>query len=122
MLPEPTILVVDDEPFIRMAVADHLRDCGFLVVEACDAAEAVEVLEALPHVALVFSDVRMPGEMDGIGLARWLADHRPGLPVILATGDLGKTYAAEELCGAHFFLKPFSFEAVGEKVRGLLHR
>ncbi len=118
--PMPTILVVDDELVIRMAVADHLKDCGFLVIEACDAEEAIEVLRAVPSVALVFSDVRMPGPMDGLGLAGWLAEHRPGLPVVLATGDLGKTVAAEELCGAHFFLKPYSFEGVARKVRELL--
>ena len=103
-----------------MAVADHLKDCGFLVIEACAAEESLEVLEAVPDIALVFSDVRMPGRLNGVGLAGWLAQHRPGIPVILATGDMGKTYAAEELCGAHFFLKPYALEMVGRKVRELL--
>lgn len=116
----PTILVVDDEPMIRMAVTDHLKDCGFLVIEACDAEEAIEVLEAVPDIALVFSDVRMPGSLNGIGLVQWLSRSRPGIPVILATGDMGKAYAANELCGAHFFPKPYSLDAVGQKVRELL--
>jgi CheY-like chemotaxis protein len=116
----PTILVVDDEPMIRMAVTDHLKDCGFLVIEACDAEEAIEVLQAVPAIALVFSDVRMPGSLDGVGLARWLAQWRPRVPVILATGDMGKTYAAEELCVAHFFLKPYALDDVSRKVHDLL--
>lgn len=116
----PTILVVDDEPMIRMAVTDHLKDCGFLVIEACDAEEAIEVLEAVRDIALVFSDVRMPGRLNGIGLAQWLSQHRPDVPVVLATGDMGKTYAVKDLCGAHFFLKPYSLDAVGQKVEELL--
>ena len=116
----PTILVVDDEPMIRMAVTDHLKDCGFLVIEACNAEEAIEVLEAVPDIALVFSDVRMPGSLNGIGLVQWLSQYRAGIPVILATGDMGKAYAASELCGAHFFPKPYSLDAVGQKVQELL--
>ena len=116
----PTILVVDDEPMIRMAVTDHLRDCGFLVIEACDAEEAIEVLQAVPAIALVFSDVRMPGRLDGVGLARWLAQWRPEIPVVLATGDMGKTHAAEKLCVAHFFLKPYALDDVSRKVHDLL--
>ena len=90
------------------------------MIEACDAEEAIEVLQAVPAIALVFSDVRMPGSLDGVGLARWLAQWRPRVPVILATGDMGKTYAAEELCVAHFFLKPYALDDVSRKVHDLL--
>jgi len=100
---------------IREAVTDHLRDCGFLVLEACDAEEAIEILEAGGEADLVFSDVRMPG-MGGIALAKWLSDNRPGVPVLLASGDTGKIYASHELCGAKFFQKPYALKAISDHI------
>ena len=95
------VLVVDDEPIIRVALAEHLKEKGFQVREARTAAEAVAILEEPGCIVnLVFSDVRMPGEMDGLGLSRWIFENRPNIPVILASGDRGKTTAMQDLCGA----------------------
>src|SRR6185503_10871663 len=90
------VLIVDDEPAIRGILYDYLSEAGFnpLAVESGD--DAVKLLESGQAVDLVFSDVRMPGSVDGFGLARWVMDHRPGLPVLLASGDLGKTNAMRE--------------------------
>ena len=94
--PLPSILVVEDEMLIRSVVSMYLRDCGFQVVEAGNADEAVRVLESGLAVDLVFSDVNMPGSMNGFGLAEWLHHQRPGLHLILTSGsrqkmdDLGK--------------------------------
>jgi CheY-like chemotaxis protein len=117
----PTILVVDDEPFIRLTLADHLKDCGFLVIEACDGEEAIEVLEALPDVALVFSDVRMPGKVDGIALAQWIRSNMRDVPVFLASGDMGKPYSAEEVCAVRFFAKPYDFDILVKTISETLH-
>jgi len=108
----PVLLLVEDEAMIRLAVGDHLRECGFLVLEACDAEEAVEVFEMGVVVDVLFSDVQMPGAMDGVGLAQWVRTHRPGVAVFLASGNMGKAYTAEALCGAVFFRKPYALETV----------
>ena len=94
--PPPSILVVEDEVLIRTVVGIYLRDRGFHVVEAGTADEAIRVLESGLPVDLVFSDINMPGSMDGYGLAQWLRHRRPGLHLILTSGssqraaDLGK--------------------------------
>lgn len=118
--PAPTILVVDDEPLIREAVTDHLRDCGFLVLEACDAEEAIEILEAGVDVDVVFSDIRMPS-IGGVALAKWVSENRPGTPMFLASGDAGKIYMSHELCGAQFFQKPYPLKTVSDKFHEAVH-
>jgi CheY-like chemotaxis protein len=74
----PAILVVEDEILLRMAVSDYLQECGFKIYEAGTASEAIEMIESGRFVIdLVFSDVRMPGAVDGFGLAQWVRKNRP---------------------------------------------
>ena len=80
------VLLVEDEALIRMVLAVEFEDMGFEVHEAGSADEAVILLEAGLQIEAVITDVRMPGRMDGIGLTAWLADHRPGLPVVITSG------------------------------------
>lgn len=82
----PSILVVEDDALLRLMVADFLRDAGYAVIEARSAAEAISTVERAIDVDLVFSDVQMPGDADGLDLARWLQAHRPDVPVILTSG------------------------------------
>ncbi len=114
----PTVLVVDDEVLIRMAVSDFLQECGFKVLEAGTAAEAIEMIESHQSIIdLVFSDVRMPGEMDGFGLSKWIRTNTK-LPIILASGDANKSDAAHELCAEEPFLKkPYDLEYAVAKIR-----
>lgn len=115
------VLVVDDDCLIRMDVADRLRDCGYDVIEAEDAAEAIAILNGGAPVRLIFSDVQMPGELDGFGLARWVHANRPGLPVILASGVVRAEAAAEALCQAAAFIeKPYRDGAIAEAARRAL--
>ncbi|HEY2137544.1 MAG TPA: response regulator [Xanthobacteraceae bacterium] len=96
---DQTVLLVEDEILIRTVIADYLRQCGFKVIEAAGADEAIMVLKR-PDIAvsIVFSDVEMPGEMDGFGLSQWVRSNRPGLAVLLA-GTLTKTAdTAAKLC------------------------
>jgi CheY-like chemotaxis protein len=72
-----TILIVEDELLIRLALREHLEAYGFSVLEAADAAEAMDLMEYHAEIALVFSDVRMPGDMDGIDLAEWILNIGP---------------------------------------------
>lgn len=114
----PTVLVVEDEALLRMTLADHLKDCGFFVIEACDAQEAIEILEAVVEIDVVLTDVKMPGEIDGFGLAKWIRENRPHLAVFVASGYSGKLDLARELCaGEQFFTKPYDITAVAEVIR-----
>jgi len=115
---QETILVVEDEVLVRTAVSMHLRDCGFLVVEAVDAEEAMRALDAEPAIRLVFSDVNMPGPMDGNGLARWLKKERPGVKILLASGAGWPAGTAVE--GVPRLTKPYSFFEIERLIRGLL--
>jgi two-component system, response regulator PdtaR len=116
--PPASILVVEDEVLVRSVVGMYLRDCGFHVVEAGNADEAIRVLESGLAVDIVFSDVNMPGSMDGFGLARWLRHQRPGLQLILTSGSPQKT---EEL-GAHrpFLAKPYDHAELERQIRAML--
>ena len=113
---KPIVLVVEDEILIRIDIAEYLRENGFTVVEAANAAEAVEVFASSAKVDIVFSDVHMPGEMDGFELARWIGEHFDGVPVLLTSG-------AETSRGAlptAFIAKPYIFWNVEKRLRQLL--
>jgi DNA-binding NtrC family response regulator len=112
----PIVLLVDDEYLVRGVLGEILTEAGFQVVPAENGAEAIHILSGLERVDLVFSDIKM-APLDGFELAKWAHEHKPGLPVILASGYGGKTNMAAELNGAEFFRKPFDFDAVVEKIR-----
>lgn len=119
---KPTILIVEDEAMIRLALSDYLQDCGFTVLDVTNAAEAVGVLQAKTFaIDVVLTDVRMPGEMDGFGLARWIREHRPGLPVLITTGDKAKGEMASDLCGKHPIIeKPHDYKLVLTRIRAAI--
>jgi len=81
-----TILVVEDEVLIRLVLADELRMAGFFVLEAADADAALALIVAEPAIALVFTDIRMPGSMDGLGLMHRVRAYWPHLKIIVASG------------------------------------
>ena len=110
------ILVVEDEFLIRTMVSDALRDAGLAVVEAADADEAMRVLQSGVAIDLVFSDVRMPGSLDGLALLENCDELFPNLPVILTSGHL---LPAEALVrGAQQFLpKPYLLDDAVAAVR-----
>lgn len=118
---QETILVVEDDVLIRMPVAQYLRDCGYRVIEAAGADEAMAVLLHRETVIdIVFSDIEMPGSVDGFGLATWIREHRPGIDVILA-GTVPRTIdAAEELCESGPLPKPYDAQTVHNRIRRLL--
>lgn len=82
----PTILVVEDEPLVRLVGTLLLEDAGFNVLEASNAEEALRVLEASPDVKIVFTDVEMPGALDGLGLARCIHERWPSIGIIVTSG------------------------------------
>ena len=119
--PSPSILLVEDELVIRMNAADYLIDRGFLVLEASNATEALAYLTScVVEIDLVFTDVRMPGKMDGLALARWLQQHRAGLPVIVTSGDVGRDNLSDKTFPADcFFPKPYELCKIAETIAKL---
>ncbi len=114
------VLVVEDEMLIRLHVADTFRDSGFAVVEAADGARALEILAQDPAIKAVFTDVTLPGQPDGFGLARWIRAHRPGLPVVLTSGEVTASHAQAISRDEPFFAKPCDYTEVAAFIRGRL--
>jgi CheY-like chemotaxis protein len=116
-----TILVVEDEVLIRLELADYLRACGYRVLEASSAEEAMTVMQTEHRVDLVFSDVQMPGPTDGFGLARWIRANRPGVKVILTSGVARSAALAGELCDeGPLEAKPYDPQRLLERIRRTL--
>lgn len=106
------VLVVEDQVLVRTAVADFLRDRNCKVVEAANAAEAIAVFHSGMPIEIMFTDCEMPGEMDGLMLARWVRAHHPQVHVLLTSG---RGPPVDEFAGNWvFFLKPYSFDQVAE--------
>ena len=109
------ILVVEDELLIRLMVSDELRDAGYDVIEAFNADEALAVLKSGVRVDLIFSDVRMPGAINGMGLLAVVKAGFPSVPVILASGDVGPDLAMVDRA-TRFLAKPYLLETVLDAV------
>ena len=118
----PVILIVEDEILIRATLSDYLQDCGLKVLEASNAAEALEILKSGQQtVELVFTDVMLPGEMDGLGLAAWIKANHPDIEVMLTSGHAHKIDAALGLGKAEsFMMKPYEFHAVARHFMNLV--
>jgi CheY-like chemotaxis protein len=115
-----TILVVEDEIMIRLMISHYLRDSGFDVIEASNAQDAVRVLLEL-KVDLVFTDLQMPGSMDGIGLARRIQAEWPDMKVILTSGAVTASALPADLRDrATLVQKPYRLDAIAEQIRVLL--
>jgi CheY-like chemotaxis protein len=111
--PSPLVLVVEDESLIRELAVSAIADAGFEVVEACTAAEALEVLRARPDVAIVFTDVNMPGELDGLALAEMVHRHWPAIQLVVTSG---RPLAGPIPDEGKFVQKPYSLENMTEAV------
>jgi CheY-like chemotaxis protein len=106
-----TILIVDDEPTLRMVAADFLIDAGFEAVEAGSADEAILILEQREDVTLIFTDVQMPGSMDGVGLATIVTLRWPHIRLIITSGNLQPSHRPLPP-QAIFLSKPYHLPAV----------
>jgi DNA-binding response OmpR family regulator len=113
----PNVLVVEDELLIRLHVADYLRDHGFEVLEAGDGTRALEILQREPSIDAVFTDVSLPGEPDGFGIARWVRKHRPAVPVLLTSGEVSEAHARRMAGDEPFFAKPCDYAEVVKLIR-----
>jgi CheY-like chemotaxis protein len=113
----PTVLVVEDEILLRMAAAGVLRERGFTVAEAASGQEALAILQSDTKVHVVFSDVDMPGAIDGIDLAHIVAAEYPDIKVVITSGHLHKAQAAVGTSG--FVPKPYNLLTLAAKIGSL---
>ncbi|RYE08445.1 MAG: PAS domain S-box protein [Hyphomicrobiales bacterium] len=121
---DETILLVDDEPLIRMVAAEQLEELGYIVVEAAEAASALRILNSGRQIDLLITDVGLPGGMNGRQLADAAREQRPDLEVLFVTG-----YAENAVLnhghldrGMHVMTKPFVMETFARRVRELIAR
>ena len=99
------ILVVEDDPLQRLAMIDLVEDAGFEAIEARDADQAIEILESRCDIRVVFTDIDMPGSMDGLKLAAAVRKRWPPIEIIVTSG--GRKPVLEELpARATFLPKP----------------
>lgn len=86
--PQATVLVVEDEPLVRMTAIDIIEDAGFIALEAADADEAIAILEAHPEIRIVFTDIEMPGSINGLKLAAFIRDRWPPIEIVVTSGRI----------------------------------
>lgn len=115
-LKAPIALVVDDEPLILMDTADMIADEGYAVVEASTADQAYRFLDRHSSLQLLFTDVEMPGELDGFDLARIVGERWPHISVVVASGA-AVPGPGDIPDNATFINKPFTAELVHEVIR-----
>jgi two-component system, response regulator PdtaR len=116
-----SILVVENDPLVRISVADHLRSVGYQVVEAGTADEAVSALSS-SRIHLVFSDVDLPGTMGGFSLAVWVRHHYRSLPVILTSGVNSAMLQLNRQHIVPFLPKPYRPEEAADLIADILAR
>lgn len=115
-----TILVVEDDVLIRMPIASYLRECGYRVVEAADADEALTVLAVTEiEIDVVFAAAELSGSMDGFSLCQWVQKNLPGTKTMLAGTPKRAAEVAGELCDEGY-QQPYGSELVEHVIRRLL--
>jgi two-component system, response regulator PdtaR len=115
----PVVLLVEDEMFVRMATADALEDAGFEVIEAANAHTAQEVLHHRLDVQVLFTDVQMPGTMNGLELASLVRRRWPHISVVITSGHLSPS--SDTLPErAVFIAKPYGEQAPAKVIQSLL--
>jgi DNA-binding NtrC family response regulator len=123
LLPRPvsgsTVLVVEDDEMLRMCAADVVADAGFTAIEATNADEAVAILESRSDIALLFTDIQMPGSMDGLGLAQAVHDRWPAIKIILVSGQ-SELSEHDRPSNSRFFRKPFGTKQMIEGLQDMI--
>ena len=103
----PKVLIVEDEMMLRMRAVDIVEDAGFSPVQAVNADQALSILESRSDISLLFTDIQMPGSMDGLKLAHAVHDRWPAIKIILVSGHVNPS-DAEKPADSRFFGKPLS--------------
>jgi CheY-like chemotaxis protein len=113
----PAVLIVEDEPLVRIGAVNLIEDAGFEVIEAANADEAIGILECRSDVRVVFTDIHMPGSMDGLKLAHAVRNRWPPIRIIVTSG---RDLIAEQVLpeGGRFFAKPYNPIEILDALRG----
>ena len=114
------VLVVEDEPLVRMYAVDVLEDAGLVVVEAGTADEALGILENRQDVSILFTDVKMPGSLDGFGLAQIVNERWPEIMILITSGHFRPE--EDRIATGTFIPKPYPPGKVVATIRDLAHR
>ena len=117
--PRPAqVMVVEDDVMVRIAIADALRATGLQVIEAANGDEAWEFLLSGANVDIIFSDIQMPGSIDGIELARLVKEKYPAITTILTSGG----HLSNLVDNPNFFAKPYRLANVVAMITSLLEK
>ncbi len=113
----PIVLVVEDNSLVRVVIASFLESAGFMVIQAADGAAALVILASGADFHVLFTDVQMPGPIDGVGVAVRVRAERPGMPIVVTSG-----HGVPELLpeGGRFVSKPYDNRKVVTLLSGLV--
>jgi len=117
--PEAHVLVVEDELVLRMNAVNMVEDAGFIPVEAINADQAISILEARSDISLLFTDIQMPGSMDGLKLAHAVHERWPHIKIILVSGQVNPS-EAERPADSRFFGKPLGVDDMIVQIRDMV--
>ena len=117
--PVPNVLVVEDEMILRMRAVDIVEDAGFNPVEAVNADEAISILESRSDISLLFTDIQMPGSIDGLKLAHAVHDRWPSIKIVLVSGQVSPS-DAERPADSRFFRKPLGVEEMITELQAMV--
>lgn len=117
--PKPIVLVVEDEMLLRMRAVDIVEDAGFVPVEAVSADEAIKILESRDDISLLFTDIQMPGTMDGLKLAHAAHCRWPHIKIILVSGQI-KVTDADKPEDSKFFPKPLEIDQMIHELQSMV--
>ena len=112
------VLVVEDEPLLLLMAGDIVGDAGLEAILVPNADEAIRILESRDDISIVFTDVRMPGSMDGIRLAAAVRNRWPPIKLVVVSGHL--TADADLPQGTRFFRKPYASDQIISALRQLV--
>jgi len=118
--PAPVILIVDDDPFLRMLTVEFLNEAGLETREACDADQAIAVLESCSEIAVLFTDINMPGSMDGLQLAHVVSKRWPAMEILIASGHV-RLRQADLPPNGRFLGKPYPAAAMIAELHSLVN-
>jgi two-component system, response regulator PdtaR len=114
-----TVLIVEDEFLVRWPAAEFLRERGYVVIEATNVADAISIFELGTHVDIVFSDVRMRGELTGHGLAEWLDRNHPDVPLLLTSASRTEADQVTTSENRRFIVKPYDLAEVSAQIESM---
>src|ERR1700704_6553691 len=117
----PAVLVVEDEMLLRMRAVDMVEDAGFTAVQAINADDALAILESRSDIELLFTDIQMPGSMDGLELAYAVHERWPLIKIILVSGQLTLT-DAEKPVDSRFFGKPLNVKQMIAEMQEMMNK